>query len=134
MNQEIIRRNLDDIKYYEIILEKISPNIYVNKYNLFSDVLIIDENKGLYVHCMKHCIKGTGCVLYETDLMDNLPDIIDKEIIDRLDLKPIYISKKALISINTLREAANTLKYQILNVASDKIVEKMNEGLFIDNT
>ncbi len=115
------------------MLKKISPNIYINKYNLFSDVLVINENKGFYVHCMKHCIKGTGCVLYEISFTNDIPDNISQEYIQKLELKPVYITKKALISINTLREASSTLKLQILNIASDKILEKMNEGLFTDD-
>ncbi|AWR95494.2 hypothetical protein [Acidianus brierleyi] len=130
MNQEIIRRNLNDIKSSGILLEKILPNIYVNRYNIFSDIFIVSEKKGMYVHCMKHCIKGTGCVLYETTLSEKIPDIINKEFIEKLELKPIYISKKALISINTLREASNTLKKEELKIASEKIIQKINEGLF----
>ncbi len=131
-NQEVIKRNLDDIKYSDIKMERIISNIYINVNNLFSDVLIVKEGKGLYVHCMKHCIKGTGCVLYET-VLTNIPNVITKDFIQNIELKPIYVSKKAIISINVLREASNYLKdkSEILKEAADTIIKKMNEGLFI---
>jgi hypothetical protein len=132
MNQEVIKRNLEDIKYSDFKMERIISNIYANVDNIFSDVLVVQEGKGLYVHCMKHCIKGTGCVLYET-VLNNIPSLITKEFIWNLELKPIYVSKKALISINVLREASGYLKdkSEILKGAADAIIKKMNEGLFI---
>jgi|UniRef100_A0A0F2LP81 hypothetical protein len=124
--KEVVRRNYEDLKGARLI--KLGEGVYVGR-NFLKDVLVyVEQDKGIFVHCVGDCFKGTGCVVYEAK--GNLSK--EEVAVEELGLSPLFPTRKASTALLSLLEASRVLGLKQLEVAYGFILDKVNEGALMD--
>ncbi|AWR99011.2 hypothetical protein [Metallosphaera hakonensis] len=126
MDNNVVKRNLEDLENQVVVMIRIDGQIMASR-NIFQDVLI-EGKSGILIHCMKHCIKA-GCVAFEVEVISRIPECKKIKLNDVIRVKGVLGISRFPISIYAMREIAKNTGNELLNVATKKLIQKMNMGI-----